>query len=294
MKLKNLREEEQEYTSNIEEITKFLKDVKYKKSFKMNTDGSINLNAIGVLELTSILKKYPKISKAKKLEIAWYGAQQNGFLDIMPRTAEELVLRYFKPSNKTLTLGSYDSLKLDNCIIKTVEVESCYAFEITENSINHDFKKLIVHDKSINDLKLNNMILTKNEKIYDDHVMSIRLMSITIDTFENIFSSCDYLNIVGFTDITSWKGIGDLDIRKEISLPYYAPNINNIIHIMLSTVEKIWITLHSGSFRSHEEIDLHVGLKSLERYFDNIKRKDFIMDVAVELIDAGFEEAAEL
>ena len=36
MKLKNLREEEQEYTSNIEEITKFLKDAKYKKSFKMN------------------------------------------------------------------------------------------------------------------------------------------------------------------------------------------------------------------------------------------------------------------
>lgn len=262
----------------------------------MNADGSINLNAAGVLELKSTLdlKKYPKISKAKNLEIIWYGKTQNYFLDIIPHLADQLTLVYFKPKNKTLMLGSYTSLRLDNCRITTVEVDHCNAFDISDNYTHRDFKKLIVRDKSLNSLKLSKVLLAKNKKIYDDHIMNVILMSTSIDTFENIFSSCDSLAIGSFYDLTSWIGIGDLDIYKQITLPHYAPNVNNIIHIMLSKVDSIHINRHIGSFRNNEEPNLHVVLKHLVPYFDKITRSEYIMDAAVDLIDAGFDEAAEL
>ena len=86
------------------------------------------------------------------------------------------------------------------------------------------------------------------------------------------------LSLSMLDNLQSWRNINDNTIIKELCIDDIS-QLNNFICVMLLETDKITNNNKNINFKKYEKIK---------------NRSEYIMDCAVELIDAGYPEAAEL
>lgn len=196
---------------------------------------------------------------------------KNVIIDSNVSSAIDIDYIYRNVIFESLTCKSNSNLQridISRTIIKTlsIDIPSVYAIYLTKCDIdifNH------IHFDNIENLYCYECPITS---LYDMHNLNGKInddLRIDVD------------------DIVSFRGIENCKI-PNIYL-HQCNTLNNIILCLLNNTSKI--TLMPYDFGA----SFTKGMDIIDKYLKNIsKRKDYLMDCAVELIDNGFEEAAEL
>ena len=176
--------------------------------------------------------------------------------------------------------GFTDLTQVKN-VLSTITITNCKkinSFDMLPHNHNTNGKKMYIKNMTIQQVK------TKNKNIIHLNLETIN----GIYNFTHLPQNVKELNYRKMPDFNSWIGIDHYDSLKTLTTD--TKIINNIISLVLC--KGIYNADFINIFNIHGPIREIIKNKYLK--IDLSERAEHIMDCAIELIDAGFEEAAEL
>ena len=287
MKLTHLTEQKQEFLTDRDDIIRYVKNVlNYTDRWKITDDGVEFLDTV-------VLDKLPndtldiKISEAANIRLSNTNIKS---LDNFPSTCGVLLI--------------YDNT-FSKLVIKTKSIfETRVAGNFKLKSIITYGNKLFIYDSAATRSQklITDKIEFKNDNVEalecnnSSKIISFDQIVIPSKTLERL--TVKYCNIKSFKDFDFViKDRCDLELNmldnyryvdrvkaKYLRLEIF-DNTDNLITLILNQSPKILLVCPDKNLSLIKIIDKFLSLKN---------RADHIMDCALELIDAGFEEAAEL
>ena len=280
-----------EYLNSRREIRDYLDSLNRHSEFTLDND-YISYN--GDLYFHSLDEDVPlKIKECNSFEYSECVLNANSAL---PIECEELKINNCSIKNQEFTINTmanfykiYSSSFVNKLIIRNTNNRYC---EINiNNSTLCEFTLISISPSNTIDIRE-----CKNITSFVNIKLPMFVSNFTIDNvgikdfkyFETI------VNNVLSIDSTSFQNYLLTDTVKANFLYIYVNNkINNLLTLLLNNyATKLYI--HSSEIASYSNMDNLI--KIFGKYTQKPKniRVNFVMDCAVELIDAGFEEAAEL
>lgn len=127
--------------------------------------------------------------------------------------------------------------------------------------------------------------------------MELNIISKTITNFTNHNAQNIYRCNVSAQYLKNFKNVEKFIVNDKFTI-FGALTYNNIINLLLNSCKDITMQLYKPYFHItfHDDFiyHLHVVNAIISKYLVLKIRSESIMDCAIELIEAGFEEAAEL
>ena len=279
---------ESKYIVDKEEIKEILAACDYHKKWSIDKNDEITLASnfflnsnLQIFLTDKNLTTLPlKIKKAKVFKVM-YSVLSN--YDFLPQQSSEIRL-----SNLHL---DYEHLDIDIDITDVL-----YLYNINgANQFSFSFKSCdylnIYNCNSLYSINIKNSFLNSlsiddcnNINLNDTFVISNNLHHISLNSMLGItgfnmhIKSTNTLSLTKLSNLQSWRNIENYKILLYLNINN-TDQLNNFINVMLLETDKITNDNKSIDFTKYTTVK---------------NRSDYIMDFAVELIDAGFPEAAEL
>lgn len=290
----------QEYNELVDSFLKYQADEISKRYFSVSSEGIIDchhtLKNIDIHGADKITKDFIDENGVCKLK---FGQIENGFswrydgnlksLKNLPSTVNGMLhLAYLSNLNVfDLLIDHIDTLRIEHANVRDlshvdkcdmVVVSNCYHIKSFDNLPRFDSQKITM--LTVLQSTLDNKPTTNND-VYDLRLFYIDGITNCLYLPKKIRS----LIISGCEDFDSYIGI---DAYKSLqNFITDSKKHNNIITLLLTNTDGDKIHYHS--------VDKEIRLILNSYLFIPLsERSDHIMDCALELIDAGFEEAAEL
>ena len=287
MKLVNLNESQ--LLTNIEDIANYLNDeFGYDKKVGVDKDGNVTVyNDLVIYKSKTPLRI--KLKSTKSLEISYtYAKHLSSFL---PEIATDLKIAWcnYLESHINITTHVPDYwINVEHCeTIQAIETLSPKIFVIDCKSFNG-----LLHTSTADTSAI---VINSCPKIYrfsqcntKAHLTHLVFENCFLETLENFNIKTNNLSIARCQSIKDCSGIENLNATEMLRLDIYPHMTRHLINILLNTSPKLTTTYKDFEKDTLENIMLEYEGKNIS------KRANYIMDCAVELIDAGFEEAAEL
>ncbi len=292
MKLSNVCEQKQNYLTDPQEIDSYVRNVlRYKLDYDILPDNVVLFKN----DLT--FKNFPN----NKLDIKFSCEKTVSYFENNFSTFEDfpvkcktlwLARNSFEkveiPSNVTGDIYVSDNFKLEDVILHDCNnLLNIYDSQITNNK-RLNIKKIEYKGnetvKSIKCYGSDKLISFKQIIVPSKKITKLIITACAIRSFKHfdfhIENSCHFL----LPDLDNYQYVDNIKCDGKIKFNVYS-NINNIITFLLNSCNLLQI-----DFYIKEVSDIMQQYLHMEPY----TRAEHVMDCAVELIDAGFEEAAEL
>lgn len=298
MKLLHLCEESQNYLTDPQKIDDYIKHVlKYKKAYKIDDQSYVTFNSNFMLRDNNIKKIDIKIKSAKVFELIDTGLTS---LDDLPQKCTSL----FVASNQSLrkdiiinTTLSQDARLYNNKTIESIKT-NCTDLWVGEGPLSDRqtliFNKIVsTNSKHMNYLNIANSskLVSFKQLIISSNIINIlRIEHCAIKTLRD-FNFETHRCMLRLPNLENFQYVDKMLVENELEFVLDTDNINNILLLMLNTSQSINILTSS---KTSGAINVEKTISKLQKYLKLSNRSDHIMDAAVELIDAGFEKAAEL
>ena len=280
-----------------EEIVKYISKFSYINSLKINDDKSIEVNSLKITDedLTDF-----KINILKATEVVLTNCALKDF-SFIPKSMSSLTFRdCYIPDIFYLKTQIKDFFAIESLHSKVNEIN--ISLHDTRN-VGFDFKYITYVKKIIidNQSKTIPRIMLKNVNAITHFSEIVTQSPITVlDVQDNNilnFSSIEKLNMSTFLmeaySLNSWRGIENTTAEviniKELN---HLKNYNNIINVLIPKSKTILLSSKSDIKFSDTRKIREILIKYIKMSTSN--RSENIMDCAIELIEAGYEEAAEL
>ncbi len=270
----------------------------------MNNDGTFDLLADMICDTHQV----PPLGINKAKNVSFHNTR---FLS--PKHAQNMLPKLCK----SLTFRYCEFYSLDEFIIKTKiseilkfdgnNMKSCKKIEI------HDVKNIEFDGRyngtnieifDVSKIKIIKSLSIKNVyTIYDNlgfiklnNNIDVLILNMSFERFDNCDLHCNnYLILNIDKNLKNYYNVTNISCDDSIALRISDVghgNFISIISILLVNTNKMYITDMTKSVLAVKKHPINIMQKYVS--LDLSERKDQIMDCALELIDAGFEEAAEL
>lgn len=278
-----------------EEISEILGMCGYKKSFDIDENGFIWLKSDFHLDTNLHLYMHHKnittlplkIKKAKNFFVSYVLMSDYDFLPLVSTNINlrRIPIDYQVLDLKIVSTGSLIMNNIEICevfkfdtydsVFEVVEIVNCddvYSIIFSRESIISDTLRISRSD---------NFTLSKNNFKMPSHIKNMFLTDTHgIKGFEadNPIKVSNILLLSSLYSLNSWRNIDTFTIGEKLIIENIS-QLNNFINVMMLNDCVITNDNRSIDFSKYENMK---------------NRSESIMDCAVDLIDAGFEEAAEL
>ncbi len=190
-----------------------------------------------------------------------------------------------------LPLIKNDKLFITGCPIYDLSEVHIPGSLYIDGCINLDtLDKLPRNIQDSESLHIKNMYLHTHMKTSNNNILWLDVNNVEgITNFENLPSNIQRLSLDFAHDFVSWRGINNYSNLYTLTVEHITA-YNNIINVLLcNKLEARYFFMGISLNRTIEFI--------IEKYMNiefALMRSNYIMDCVVELIDSGFEDAAEL
>ena len=289
MKLNSLYENN--ILSNKEEIQEILNACGYTKKWSIDKNNKITLHANFKLDTNLQLFMHSKnittlpfkIKRANEFVVYYASMSDYDFAPLVSSTIKFMRIPLISPTfdlhiqyATTLEFRNIDNFEVLNSINKS-EIKYFFISDCDDlQFININPETIIgsfINIRNCENLRLENTKLPNFVKHLDFQNLY------NVKTFDkNNTTNIDRLTISNLSNLISWRNIDKYIIKEHLNI-HNTYQLNNFINVML---------LQTGIItQNNPNIDF-------SKYSEIQNRSEYIMDFAVELIDAGFPEGAEL
>lgn len=300
MKIKNIVENKNVYFKDKESISSFIMSNYYsgtpngikQEDFTINDDLSVDFKISNVV-VDNTHDNYVKINTCKKITISNTCKIYDS--DFLPTKATRIDFENPYFYNSVLDINTRCSqIDFDSCmfgdgsfadpVVKNININS-WSKKVNFSSCN--LKNVFINSNRTTSIHLWYCTNLSYANLYLEKTHSLEITNNILQSFDKI----SHLNTITTlkTDASYINSFLHIDSLKIDSLNIVdALTANNIITLLVTPTKYISVSLKKSHYYACEMI-LKTYLK-----MDVQNRKDYVMDCALELIDAGFEKAAEL
>lgn len=299
MKLLNLCEESQNYLTDPQEIENYIRKVLlFTKGYTIDQNGHVTFRA--QLDITKSVKVKRLNIKIAKCGVLVCKNSNLESLDNFPDICKNYTIQnneYLRGEIyiKTINSGDY-SFIVDNYYITSIKTNDSRLYVVSAKYPNSPgiMKLNKIEFINNNDIELtlqsySNITSFKNIIVPSKSFDHLVILHCGIRNFKNYDYVVKKYAQFDLPNIETYSNIDKVHVIDQYLQLRLGNTLNNIINIMFNPTHDIQLV-------QDKFIKDNTGFNILNKYvlYDFSKRKNHIMDCAVELIDNGFEEAAEL
>lgn len=296
MKIINLLENE---TSSDIELKEYVeKNIGYQCT--VNPDKSVNFDHVVFEPTNTPIDPKIKIKHAESMWVQKLITKKN--VSFLPQTCDILWCTdsTFPDNFKILSTDVTNSLIFQGCDMSSLYYKSTASLQKIEITRSEKIKKITIDIPSgvvTYVLQIGNLthITSFEQLVITPEIKRFKINTNNITDFKGLKKLNIKILHMFCTNIKNFYDITDVDISDAMKLEWLhkKSNYNGIINLMLCKTNYIHV---EGNDTGSNTEDILKVLRELNHYLGIplAERKDHLMDLAVALIDLGFEEAAEL